>query len=116
MLKETASPYADAVFTLSLTGRQHPQRDKSQIPADRPRVKVRSERVSNVLSFLKENGEARIITIQNALGISRKSMNSQMQYLKRLGLVKKSGVENLSPYVLTEEGVATQAEMKKTPR
>ena len=104
----------DELFRLSETGLTHPQRDRLARRASPPRPKVQSDRVFSVLSHIAKAGEVRIRDVRDALGIPQKSMNALMQYLKRIGLVQKTGAGLNDPYKLTDDGCSTlnQLEMR----
>jgi DNA-binding IclR family transcriptional regulator len=101
------------VYRLSEAGKNHPQRDQSARRATIPRLPVESDRVRRVLSEIFDSGALRIRDVTNALSIPRESINALMQYLKRKGLVKKTGRDFNSPYSLTDEGRSTLVEMTR---
>jgi Mn-dependent DtxR family transcriptional regulator len=76
-------------------------------------LKVKSDRVRSVLSYLAEQGEARIKEVRDGLAISQASMNALMQYLKRKGLVRKIRRDLSAPYELTSEGRDILREMSR---
>jgi DNA-binding MarR family transcriptional regulator len=89
LVEEAGSSRGYTLYRLAAEGRAHIQRHASARRAEPPALKVRSNRVRSVLSYLAERGGARIKEVRDALGISQSSMNALMQYLKRIGLVKK---------------------------
>ena len=102
----------DELFRLSEAGLTHPQREKSVRRASPPRLKVQSERVFFVLSHMAEAGEVRIRDVRDALGIPQSSMNALMQYLKRIGLVEKTGTGLHDPHKLTDDGCHTLDQLR----
>ena len=100
-----------AHLRLTPVGVEHPQRDPSARRADAPALPVKSDRVRSVLDHLADNGPARTMSVGQALGIERFSMNALMQYLKRRGLVRKAGASLTAPHELTEEGRRVREEM-----
>ncbi len=104
LVEKAGSSRSRTLYRLSAEGRTHFQRRASARRAEPAPLKVRSDRVRNVLSYLAERGEARIKDVRDALGISQASMNALMQYLKRQGLVRKVSHELSAPYELTGEG------------
>ena len=104
LVEEAGSSRSDTLYRLAAEGRAHIQRRASARRAEPAPLKVRSDRVRNVLSCLDDRGHARIKDVRDALGISQASMNALMQYLKRMGLVKKISCELSAPYELTTEG------------
>lgn len=111
LIEETRSARDRWLYRLTPKGRAHFQRRASAQRADPAPLAVRSDRVRNVLSYLKARREARIRDVRDGLGITQTSMNALMQYLKRKGLVTKSGPELSAPYRLTTEGRGTLQEM-----
>ena len=99
------------LYELTAEGRKHFQRRPPLHFAEPAPLPVRSDRVRKVLSYLAKCGKARIRDIANDLGIDRQSMNALMQYLKRMGLARKYGKGLHDPYVLTDDGKVTLAEM-----
>ncbi len=104
LVEEAGSIKAQTLYRLAAEGRAHFQRRASARRAEPAPLKVKSDRVRSVLSYLAERGGARIKDVRDALGISHASMNALMQYLKRLGLVRKISCELSAPYALTTEG------------
>ena len=104
LVEEAGSSRGYTLYRLAAEGRAHIQRRASAQRAEPAPLKVKSDRVRSVLSYLAERGEARIKDVRDALGIPPTSMNSLMQYLKRMGLVKKISCELSAPYELTTEG------------
>ena len=111
LVEEDGSSRGYSLYRLAAVGRTHFQRRASARRADPVPLKVKSDRVRSVLSYLAERGEARIKGVRDALGISQASMNALMQYLKRKGLVSKVSRELKAPYALTAEGRDTLREM-----
>ncbi len=101
------------LYKLTSAGREHWQRRPLGRTADLPALPVRSHRVQMVLAHLAQHGPTRTQRIGHALGIPRASMNALMQYLKRKGLVRKSGEQLTAPYELTSEGQETLEAMLK---
>jgi DNA-binding IclR family transcriptional regulator len=106
-------PWEQRIYCLTGAGLKHPQYGQSSRRAQELRLPVESDRIRNVLSAILDFGELRIKDVTNALNLPRQSMNALMQYLKRRGLVKKSGHARDAPYSLTAEGVAALAEMTR---
>ncbi len=102
------------VYRVTEAGLKHPQRVRSTVPAQAPRLPVESERVRKVLSTIFDSGELRIKEVTNALSVPHQSMNALMQYLKRKHLVRKIGHELHSPYALTAQGISALAEMLRS--
>jgi predicted ArsR family transcriptional regulator len=104
LVEAVGSSRGHALYRLAAEGRAHFQRRASARRAEPVPLKVKSDRVRSVLSYLAERGEARIKDVRDALSISQASMNALMQYLKRKGLVRKISCELSAPYELTTEG------------
>jgi DNA-binding IclR family transcriptional regulator len=104
---------AERVFRLTAAGLNHSQRIRSARRAQGPRLPVESERVSKVLSIISESGALRIKHVTELLRIPNQSINALMQYLKRKGLVTKTGPAFDAPYVLTDAGHTALAEMER---
>lgn len=104
LVEEVGSIRGYTLYRLAADGRAHIQRRASGRRAEPAPLKVKSNRVRSVLSYLAEHGCARIKDVGDALGISQASMNALMQYLKRMGLVQKISCELSAPYELTIEG------------
>ncbi len=113
LVEEVGSSRGQTLYRLAAEGRAHFQRRASARRAEPAPLKVRSDRVRNVLSYLAERGRARIKDVRDALGISQTSMNALMQYLKRKGLVRKINLEQNAPYELTIEGRDILREMHR---
>lgn len=113
LVEEAGSGRGQTHYRLGAEGRAHIQRRGSARRAEPVPLKVRSDRVRGVLSYLAERREARIKDVGDALGISRSSMNALMQYLKRKGLVRKIRRELSAPYELTIEGRDVLREMSR---
>lgn len=104
---------AEGVFRLTAAGLNHSQRIRSARRAQGPRLPVESERVCKVLSIISESGALRIKDVTELLRIPNRSINALIQYLKRKGLVMKTGPAFDAPYVLTDAGHAALAEMER---
>jgi DNA-binding MarR family transcriptional regulator len=100
------------LYRLTPTGRAHWQRRPLARRAELPPLPVRSDRVRLVLAYLAQHGPTRTHSVGQALGIPRASANALMQYLKRKGLVRKSGAELSAPHELTREGQETLKAME----
>ena len=111
LVEQTGWDRGQALYRLSPEGRRHFQRRASARRAEPTPLKVKSDRVRDVLSYIAEQGEARIRDVRDALGVPQASMNALMQYLKRRGLVRKVSGDLSAPYELTREGNDTLAEM-----
>ena len=111
LIEECGSGGGQIHYRLSAEGRAHFQRRASSQRAEPVPLTVRSDRVRSVLSYLAEGERARIKVVRDALDIPQASTNALMQYLKRKGLVKKSGRELSAPYELTTEGHDALREM-----
>lgn len=114
LVEESGSGGGQIHYRLSAEGRAHFQRRASGQRAKPVPLKVRSDRVRSVLSYLAEGERARIKDVRDALGIPHASINALMQYLKRKALVRKSGRELSAPYELTEEGHDALREMLRS--
>jgi len=101
------------VYRVTPAGFNHPQRIQSARRAEEPRLPVESERVHKVLSVISSFGELRIKDVRNLLQIPQLSINALMQYLKRKGLVAKTGLALADPYALTPAGYSALAEMER---
>ena len=102
---------SDSLFQLTAEGVVHVQRDPSKKRAVAQRLPVRSHRVRSVLDALAEKGPVRAVNLAQDLKISPQSMNALVQYLKRRGLVKKSGAAVYAPHEITVEGRRVREEM-----
>ncbi len=111
LVEEAGSIKAHTLYRLAADGRAHFQRREPARRAEPAPLKVKSDRVRRVLSYLAERKGARIKDVRDALGISQASMNALMQYLKRIGLVSKISCELTAPYELTTEGREILREM-----
>jgi predicted transcriptional regulator len=98
-------------FRLAAAGLEHPQYVPTKRRLPPPRLPVRSDRVHVVLQTIADAEALRIKEVKERTRISQNSINALMQYLKRKRLVAKAGEEFEAPYVLTEQGRATLAEM-----
>jgi predicted transcriptional regulator len=111
LVEEAGSIKAHTLYRLAAEGRAHFQRREPVQRAEPAPLKVKSDRVRRVLSYLGERKGARIKDVRDALGIAQASMNALMQYLKRIGLVRKISCELTAPYELTTEGREILREM-----
>jgi DNA-binding MarR family transcriptional regulator len=102
----------ETLLRLTPAGAAHFQRDPSARPADPPNLPVRSDRVRSVLDHLADSGPARTTEVARELGIDRQSMNALMQYLKRRGLVVKTG-QGFAPHAVTQEGQRVRDEFAR---
>ena len=103
----------DTVYRITTAGLQHPQRRRLGRRAKLQRLPVESDRIHAVLSILRDARALRIKDLRDALKIPQTSINALMQYLKRKGLVQKTGCELFAPYALTDQGLVTLAEMTR---
>jgi DNA-binding IclR family transcriptional regulator len=103
----------DTVYRITAAGLQHPQRHRQVRRAKPPRLPVESDRIRAVLSTMREAGSLRIKELRDALNIPQNSINALMQYLKRKGLVQKTGWALFAPYALTDQGRQALAEMMR---
>ncbi|MSO93999.1 MAG: hypothetical protein EXQ86_11455 [Rhodospirillales bacterium] len=104
------------LFRITPKGSPHFQRRSAARHADPAPLKVKSDRVRRVLSYLRRRGRARVLDVQKALDVPQAPMNALMQYLKRRGLVRNVSGERRAPYELTAEGQETLAEMIRRGR
>ncbi len=116
LIAEGGSARGRTLYGLGPEGRAHFQRRPSARRAEPMPLKVKSDRVRGVLSYLAERGEARIRDVRDALGVSQTSMNALFQYLKRRSLVRKVARDLNAPYALTNEGSDTLAELVRRGR
>lgn len=116
LVENTGTRRGKELYMLSSAGRQHFQRREDARRAKPALLRVKSDRVYDVLSHLSDNGQARIKDVRDALGIAPASINALMQYLKRKQLVRKIGEELGSAYELTDDGRAALAEMVQSKR
>jgi DNA-binding IclR family transcriptional regulator len=100
-----------ALFRAAAAGLAHPQRGTDSPKAEPPRPPVRSDRVRAVLSAIENAGALRIRDVRDRLRLPWKSTNGLAQYLKRKGLIRKTGELFDDPYALTVLGRFTLAEM-----
>lgn len=107
MLEQVETNRGQASYQLTAEGRDHFQRDTTKPMATPLPLPVRSQRVFDVLGYISELGEARIVEIGHAFGISQQIINGLMQSLKSRGLVEKKEGDRYAPYVLTDDGKAT---------
>ncbi len=111
LVENSGTRRGKALYRLTSAGGEHFQRRNGARRAKPALLVVKSDRVRDVLSYLSDHGEARIIDVRDALGIAHASINALMQYLKRKRLVKKVGDALNAPYELTENGREALAEM-----
>jgi DNA-binding IclR family transcriptional regulator len=100
-----------AHFILTEAGAAHPQYRSEATKARLVPLAVRSDRVRQVLSHLADHGPARIRDLRDALAIPHDSANALMQYLKRIGLIRKTADALTAPLDLTTQGLQTQQAM-----
>jgi DNA-binding IclR family transcriptional regulator len=113
-LAEPAGEYGGrALYRATAAGVAHPQNRGDLLVAAPPHLPVRSNRVRSVLSAIDRAGAMRILEIRDALHLPQQVINSGMQYLKRKGLVRKAGEYFDDPYVLTDFGRVTLAELER---
>jgi predicted transcriptional regulator len=98
-------------YRITAAGLDHPQYVQSIRLAPPSRLPVRSDRVRSVLQAIAEAGALRIRDLKDLTKIPDNPINGLMQYLKRKGLVAKTGDQYGASYCLTERGRATLAEM-----
>lgn len=101
------------IYQITAAGLKHPQRHQGARLAHAPRLPVESDRVHTVLSAIRDARSLRIKDLKNKLKIPQPSINALMQYLKRKGLVQKTGQEQAAPYSLTEKGFDALTEMAR---
>jgi DNA-binding IclR family transcriptional regulator len=107
LVEKSGEDPSDTHFKPTRAGAEHFQRNPSARRAEPPAppaLPVRSDRIRTVLDYLAANGPTRTIRIGENLDIERNSINALMQYLKRLGLVRKAGASHDAPHELTAEG------------
>jgi DNA-binding IclR family transcriptional regulator len=95
------------LWRLSEAGARHFQRDVDRRRAAPVRLPVHSDRIMQVLTALKNEGPARAMELAERLAVPRNSMNALMQYLKRRGLVRKTGLSAIAPHAITALGRET---------
>src|SRR3954466_8299214 len=111
LVRETGQSGRGVHYALTGSGAAHVQY-RSEAKKARPvPLAVRSDRVRQVLSHLAEHGPARIRDLRDALAIPHNSANALMQYLKRIGLIRKTGDALTAPLDLTTQGLETQQAM-----
>jgi len=111
LVRETGQSGRGAHYSLTEVGAAHIQY-RSEAKKARPvPLAVRSDRVRQVLSHLAEHGPARIRDLRDALAIPHDSANALMQYLKRMGLIRKTADALTAPLELTPQGLETQQAM-----
>jgi Mn-dependent DtxR family transcriptional regulator len=72
--------------------------------------------VYSVLSFIAAQEPVRTTRVRDSLGIAPQSASALMQYLKRKGLVEKSGEGRVAPYRLTRAGHDTLRDLARRRR
>ena len=102
-----------ALYRLTAHGKDHFQRDETARAIDPGPLEVRSDRVYSVLSCLAEHRQMRTRDLGELLDVPRHSMNALMQYLKRKGLVEKTGDAMFAPYMLAQKGQEVLDEMTR---
>jgi len=102
-----------ALFRATAAGLAHPQNRPDIRAAEPPRLPVHSDRVRAVLAAIENAGALRVRDVRDVLRLPQKSTNALMQYLKRRGLIAKSGEFFEDPYALTVMGRFTLAEMAR---
>lgn len=112
LIEPTHPSRGQPAYRLTSAGERHCQRHAAR-RADPVPLKVKSDRVRDVLSYLDAQGAARIKDVRDALQIPHKSINALMQYLKRRSLVAKRGCDLHSAYELTSDGRTELAEMTR---
>ncbi len=112
-LAEALDGVQGQVYRITAAGLGHPQFAQSARRAEMLHLPVKSDRVHQVLSAIQASRALRIKELTDMLSIQHRSMNALMQYLKRKGLVVKSGLDRNAPYSLTEKGCVALAEMTR---
>ena len=111
LVRETGQSGRGVHYALTEAGAAHVQYRSEARKARPVPLAVRSDRVRQVLSHLAEHGPARIRDLRDALAIPHDSANALMQYLKRIGLIRKTGDALTAPLDLTTQGLETQQAM-----
>src|SRR3954451_20479002 len=111
LVRETGQSGRGVHYALTEAGAAHVQYRSEARKARPVPLAVRSDRVRQVLSHLAERGPARIRDLRDALAIPHDSANALMQYLKRIGLIRKTGDALTAPLDLTTQGLETQQAM-----
>ncbi len=101
------------LYRITAVGLKHAQRRHSLRRANAPHLPVQSNRVRQVLLFIRDAESARIKDLNDIMGGPHNSINSLMQYLKRKKLVEKIGQDLRAPYSLTDQGRAALMEMER---
>jgi len=100
-----------ALYTATVAGVAHPQNRPDIRDAEPPHLPVYSDRVRSFLSAIHDAGALRIKDLRHVVQESFQGTNALIQYLKRKGLIQKTNASFEAPYVLTEMGSLTLAEM-----
>lgn len=95
---------SQTLYSPTTEGRNHFQRRNTRRATEPLPLEVRSDRVYSVLACLAERRRMRTRDLRDELDIPSRSMNALMQYLKRKGLVEKSGEAMFAPYQLAQKG------------
>jgi len=102
-----------ALFRHTPEGQDHFQRRAVARVTEPVPLEVRSDRVHAVLACLAEHRQARTRDLGEMVGVPLRSMNALMQYLKRKGMVEKTGDALVAPYMLAPKGQETLEEMAR---
>ncbi len=102
-----------ALYRLTAQGKEHFQRDETARAIEPGPLEVRSDEVYSVLTCLAEHRQMRTRDLGELLDVPRRSMNALMQYLKRKGLVEKTGDAMFAPYMLAKKGQEVLDEMTR---
>lgn len=111
LVEMRVSAFGD-LFTVTKVGQSHPQWCPGRRIAAPPSLPVRSRRVREVLLVLAVHGPTRTAEIGRVLGIGKTAINALMQYLKRKGLVEKTGAAVTLPHRITQRGRDVLAELQ----
>lgn len=101
------------LYRLTAEGRDHFQRRDPARAIEPMPLEVKSDRVYAVLTCLAEHQQMRTRDLGEMVGIPLRSMNALMQYLKRKGMVEKTGDAMFAPYMLARKGHETLEEMTR---
>jgi predicted transcriptional regulator len=113
LIEKTGAATHGNLYQMSAAGLAHWQRSSTARHADVPPPPFRSDRVHQVLSYLKSQGPTRTRDIGLALEIPQTSINALMQYLKRKNAVHTQTDARYAPYDLTPDGHKMLATMKR---